>query len=93
LDHRRRAPTHGAQRILKTQAIANPDLIKPGMIFRMDHVQGLGHTDQVEKVAGGLLTTIEGNTDASKMRAGGDVYRFTRKIVEINKGFIDYSGL
>jgi hypothetical protein len=59
----------------------------------MAHVEGLGHTGQVEKVAGGLRTTIEGKTEASKMREGSDVYRLTRKIVEINKGFIDYSGL
>jgi hypothetical protein len=63
------------------------------MIFIIDHGRGLGHTGLVEKVSGGLLTTIEGNTDASKTREGGGVYRLTRKIVEINKGFIDYSGL
>jgi hypothetical protein len=51
----------------------------------------LGHTGLVEKVSGGLLTTIEGNTDASRTREGGGVYRLTRKIGEINKGFIDYS--
>jgi hypothetical protein len=63
------------------------------MIFIIDHGGGLGHTGLVEKVAGGLLTTIEGNTDASRTREGGGVYRLTRKIVELNKGFIDYSGL
>jgi hypothetical protein len=93
LDHWRRAPSQRAQRILKQQAVGNPDLVRPGMIFIMDHGGGLGHTGLVEKVAGGLLTTIEGNTDASRTREGGGVYRLTRKIVEINKGFIDYSGL
>ena len=91
LDHWRRAPVQGAQRILKQQAIGNPGLVKAGMIFIIDHGGGLGHTGLVEKVIGGLLTTIEGNTDASKTREGGGVYRLTRKIVEINKGFIDYS--
>jgi hypothetical protein len=93
LDHWRRAPSQGAQRILKQRAVGNPDLVRPGMIFIIDHGGGLGHTGLVEKVAGGLLTTIEGNTDASRTREGGGVYRLTRKIVELNKGFIDYSGL
>lgn len=59
----------------------------------MDHGGGLGHTGLVEHVAGGLITTIEGNTDASKTREGGGVYRLTRKLTEINKGFIDYAGV
>ena len=42
---------------------------------------------------GGLMTTIEGNTDASKSREGGGVYRLRRKIVEANKGFVDYAGV
>jgi len=94
LDHWRRAPAQGAQRILTSQAVENPDVVKPGMIFIIDHGRGLGHTGLVEKVAGGLITTIEGNTDASRTREGGGVYRLTRKIVEINnEGFIDYAGL
>lgn len=93
LDHWRRAPSQRAQRILKQRAVGNPDLVRPGMIFIMDHGGGLGHTGLVERVTGGLLTTIEGNTDASRTREGGGVYRLIRKVVEINKGFIDYSGL
>ena len=93
LDHWNRAPSRGAQYVLASKAIQNPDLVKSGMVFIMDHGGGLGHTGLVEKVEGGLLTTIEGNTDASKTREGGGVYRLTRKIVEINKGFIDYTGL
>jgi len=56
-------------------------------------VGGTGHTGLVEAVEGGFITTVEGNTDASKTREGGGVYRLTRKIVDINKGFIDYAGL
>ncbi|MBT0666022.1 CHAP domain-containing protein [Geobacter pelophilus] len=93
LDHWRRAPAKGAKQILKQLAIDNPGLVKPGMVFIMDHGGGLGHTGLVEKVTGGMLTTIEGNTDASRTREGGGVYRLTRKIGEINKGFIDYSGV
>jgi hypothetical protein len=93
LDHWNRAPSRGAQRILRHKAVENPDLVKPGMIFIMDYGNGLGHTGLVEKLAGGLMTTVEGNTDASRTREGGGVYRLTRKIVEINKGFIDYGVL
>ena len=92
LDHWQRAPKQGASRILARQAIDDPGLVRPGMVFIMDHGGGLGHTGLVEKVNGGLLTTIEGNTDASKSREGGGVYRLTRKIADINKGYIDYAG-
>lgn len=91
LDHWQRAAAKGAQRISSARAVAEPGLVKPGMVFIIDHGGGLGHTGLVETTAGGLLTTIEGNTDASRTREGGGVYRLTRKVAEINKGFIDYS--
>ena len=92
LDHWNRAAQRGAQRILAADASNTPDTVRPGMLFIMDHGGGLGHTGIVEEVAGGLLTTIEGNTDASRTREGGGVYRLSRKLNEINKGFIDYAG-
>lgn len=91
LDHWNRAVTKGAKRIRAADAVQNPGLLQPGMIFIMDHGAGLGHTGLIERMSGGLLTTIEGNTDASKTREGGGVYRLTRKINEVNKGFISYS--
>lgn len=91
LNHWNRAVATGAGRITKKEAVDNPGLVKPGMIFIMDHGGGLGHTGLVERIEGGLITTIEGNTDASRTREGGGVYRLQRKMVEINKGFIDYS--
>lgn len=93
LDHWNRAPSKGAKRITASSAIADPSLIKAGMIFIIDHGGGLGHTGLIERTVGGLLTTIEGNTDASKTREGGGVYRLTRKVTEINKGYIDYAGV
>lgn len=92
LDHWNRAPCQGARRVLAAQAVRNPELVRAGMIFIMDHGGGLGHTGLVENVKGGLITTIEGNTNMALSREGGGVYRLTRKLVEINKGFIDYSG-
>jgi hypothetical protein len=90
LDHWNRARKQGVPTVGTGAAAADPDLVKPGMVFVMDHGGGAGHTGLVESVTGGLLTTIEGNTDASKTREGGGVYRLNRKIVEINKGFINY---
>ncbi len=92
LDHWNKSPSRGAVRIPAAQAVGNPELVRSGMIFIMDHGKGLGHTGLVESAAGGLLTTLEGNTDASKTREGGGVYRLTRKVTEINKGYIDYTG-
>ncbi|MES3033969.1 MAG: CHAP domain-containing protein [Gemmatimonadota bacterium] len=93
LDHWHRSPTAGAKRIKKAQALQDPSLLKPGMIFIMDHGGGFGHTGIIAEVNGGFLNTVEGNTDASRTREGGGVYRLTRKIGEINLGYIDYAGL
>jgi len=92
LTHWQQAVHQRVKCIPAQQAIENPALVEAGMVFIMDHGSGMGHTGFVEKVSGGVLTTIEGNTDASKTREGGGVYRLTRKIGDINKGFIDYTG-
>jgi hypothetical protein len=92
LDHWQRAVGAGATRIVRVKAVANPGMLAPGMLFVMDHGGGLGHTGIIARVNGGLLDTIEGNTDASQSREGGGVYRLTRKIADINLGYIDYAG-
>lgn len=91
LDHWNRAKRRGANRILKRNAVDDPGLIRPGMVFIMDYGGGAGHTGFVESTAGGLLSTLEGNTDASGTREGGGVYRLTRKAAHINKGYIEYA--
>lgn len=91
LDHWKRAAAKGAKLVRAEEAKENAGLVQAGMVFIVDHGGGKGHTGLVEKVEAGLITTIEGNTDASKTREGGGVYRLVRKIVDINKGFIDYS--
>ncbi len=90
LDHWQRATSRGATRITRARAIANPALLAPGTIFIMDHGAGLGHTGIITSVSGALLTTIEGNTDASRTREGGGVYALERKVNDINLGFLDY---
>lgn len=92
LAHWNNAERHGGTRLLAADAVANPGLIKPGMVFIMDFGGGMGHTGFIERVEGGYLHTIEGNTDASQTREGGGVYRLTRKVGSINKGFISYTG-
>jgi hypothetical protein len=91
--HWNAAPAAGARRIQAHEAVADPSLLRPGMVFIMDHGRGLGHTGFIEAVDGGFVSTIEGNTDASMTREGGGVYRLRRKLAEINKGYIDYGGL
>jgi hypothetical protein len=91
LAHWRRAPGAGATCIERANAVADPALVQPGQVFIMDFGAGKGHTGFVEAVVGGQVRTIEGNTDASMTREGGGVYRLTRKLADINQGFIDYS--
>jgi hypothetical protein len=79
------------KKIMASQAKNNPSLIVPGSIFIMDHGSGLGHTGIVTNVAGGYVTTIEGNTNNTNSREGIGVFLVTnRKINSINKGFIVY---
>jgi len=78
------------KKILIADAVNNPALIKPGQIFIMSFGGGLGHTGLVESVHGGFMTVIEGNTNDGGSREGIGVFRRTRKIASINKGFIEY---
>jgi hypothetical protein len=92
LDHWNRAGTKGVPRVTTQQAINNPSLVRPGHIFTMKMSTTLGHTGIVERVMGGRLVTIEGNTNPGGSRDGVGVFRREmRKISSINKGFIDYS--
>jgi hypothetical protein len=80
----------GGKKILRADAVNNPALIKPGHIFMMDFGGGNGHTGLVESVSGGFITVIEGNTNNGGSREGIGVFRRSRKIATINKGFIEY---
>lgn len=88
LDHWNRAT---CKKILADDAVNDPSLIKPGQIFIMSFGSGTGHTGIIEKVEGGFLTTIEGNSNDGGSREGTGVFRRTsRKINSINKGFLHY---
>lgn len=79
-----------AKKILAKDAADNPALVKPGHIFIMDFGGGAGHTGLVEAVNGGFITVIEGNTNNNGSREGIGVFRRTRKINSVNKGFLEY---
>ncbi|WP_457419222.1 CHAP domain-containing protein, partial [Roseateles sp. P5_E7] len=91
-DHWNRAKPAGVTEITGVRATQKPELVKPGMIFIMAFGGGSGHTGIVESVQGGFITTIEGNSNNEGSRDGFGVFRLTRKINSINRGFIDYSG-
>lgn len=78
------------KKIFAKDTRSNPLLVKPGQIFINDHGRGYGHTGIVKEVNGGFINTIEGNTNNSQSREGIGVFELTRKIKDINKGFLEY---
>jgi hypothetical protein len=94
LDHWAKAGAQGIPRVTKAKAEQNPALVKPGQIFTIDVGGGHGHAGFVLEVVGGKLITVEGNTNENGSDEGIGVFRReSRKILSINKGFIDYNGL
>jgi hypothetical protein len=78
------------RKIPAAAAMENPGLVKPGQIFILNHGRGAGHTGIIEKVEGGFLHTIEGNSNPAGSANGIGVFRLERKIAKINQGFIEY---
>jgi cell wall-associated NlpC family hydrolase len=92
VEHWDLARKQGIRTITTQAARQNPELLKPGMLFIMATGGGTGHTGILEKIIGGRLVTIEGNTNDTGSREGIGVFRrSTRNIASINRGFIDYS--
>lgn len=79
-----------AKKILTADAINKPSLIKPGQIFLINTGGASGHTGIIESVEGGFIHTIEGNSNPEGSSNGIGVFRNTRKIAKINKGFLEY---
>lgn len=90
-DHWNRARAAGTTQITAARAVQDPGLVKPGMLFIMAFGGGAGHTGIVESVQGGFINTVEGNSNNAGSRDGFGVFRLTRKINTINRGFIEYS--
>lgn len=78
------------KKIVSVDAVDKPSLIKPGHIFILNTGGSSGHTGLVEKVEGGFIHTIEGNSNDGGSRNGIGVFRLQRKIAKINRGFIEY---
>lgn len=65
----------------------SPSDVKPGDIFTIyySNLKRDGHIGIVEKIEGGKLVTIEGNTNSGGSREGIGVYRRTRSLNSISK--------
>lgn len=62
-----------------------------GSVFVIDHGHGLGHVGFVEELLDdGTLRTIEGNTAPTGTREGDGVYRRSRRISEITRGYLRF---
>ena len=62
-----------------------------GDVFIIDHGGGKGHCGIVmatPELGDDLIITIEGNTSVTGSRNGDGVYRRTRLLSEINKGYV-----
>ena len=77
----------------QASALANPSLVKPGMVFILNHGGGLGHTGFVRQSIGGALKTVEGNTNPTGSSNGIGVFELNRRrLAEPSlKGFLDFS--
>lgn len=91
LDHWSKAGQAGATRLSPQAVIDDFSLLKPGLIFVISTGGGKGHMGIVEDFRDDRLVTIEGNTNLPGDREGVGVFRRTsRKLSDINKGFISY---
>jgi hypothetical protein len=80
-----------AKKITAAAAKTNTSLVLPGQIFTISTGGGYGHAGFIEKIEGGLLTTIEGNTNTNGSSEGIGVFRRTARTIDtINIGFIQF---
>ena len=79
-----------AKKIPAADALNKPSLLKPGHIFIINTGGSHGHTGMIERIEGGFIHTIEGNTNPAGSSNGIGVFRNTRKISKINRGFLEY---
>ncbi len=83
--------TDAKQRITRSEAWAQPALLKPGDQFIMNYGHGAGHTGIIEKIEGSILHTIEGNSNTNGSREGYEVVRHKRSLNDkLILGFIKY---
>jgi hypothetical protein len=75
----RRARKAGLPLVEASAAVAQPALVKSGMVFIMQFSATTGHTGFVEDRDGGRLVTIEGNSNDGGSRDGTGVFRLGRR--------------
>lgn len=75
----RRARAEGLPIVEASAAVAQPALVKSGMVFLMKFSATTGHTGFVEARDGGRLVTIEGNSNDGGSREGTGVFRLERR--------------
>lgn len=82
---------NGIKIITRAQALADPNLVRPGAVFIHDYGSGHGHTGLVRQSISGALRTIEGNSNNSGSRNGLGVFELNRRNVAdaTLKGFLD----
>jgi len=78
--------------ISRSAAIANPSLVRPGLVFILDHGGGHGHTGFVRQSFGGPFRTVEGNSNNAGSANGLGVFELNRrKVMDSDlKGFLDF---
>lgn len=82
--------THGTK-ITAADAHVNTSKVLPGQVFIIATGGGHGHTGLIESIEGGLLTTIEGNTNTDGSSNGIGVFRRSKRTINsINTGFIQF---
>jgi lysozyme family protein len=82
----------GIKIVSHEDAMNDPSLVTPGMVFYIDTGGGHGHAGFVTDVIGGKLGTTEGNTNENGSSNGvGVFHRTQRKIKDISIGFISFA--
>ncbi len=78
-------------KVLKSEAILHPEKVGPGDQIILSFGGSKGHTGIVEKTEGGLIHTIEGNSNDNGSREGYEVVRHIRSLKDkALLGFIKY---
>lgn len=76
-----------AKKLVESEAA--PSVIEPGMLFLLYYprLKRVGHIGFIasQPIEGGLISTIEGNTDPRGSRTGGGVFERTRKLAGIHR--------
>lgn len=91
LDHWNKAGRKGITRLRSEDIEEDFSRLSRGLIFVINTGGGKGHMGMVEGFREDRLITIEGNTNSAGGREGVGVFRRTsRKLADINTGFISY---